>query len=543
MGSNTLRHVSPVTRLYAAFLFIVVVITALAQLSVGIYPRFREEAGYGFLLLAYTPEFVRFTAAATLTVLAVTLIKKPAGEINAIEVSERSLLAVAAGGLALILTVVLLRNTQAAQLNTILAAGSLFLWVAFFAACAYVADVAVKALALRRLWLDAAVVGAAAVLGSRIEYFFTDAIQKILVEPTIFLVVGAINVFVSRAVTVTQITESFIKLDIDGFEIGIAQSCAGYAGALIAMGVCAVYMWVIRGRLIWPRALVVFPVLAASMFLMNSVRIFVLIMIGKFVSPAVAVEGFHIYAGWIYLLTHTTAAIYWFETSRWVSRDPLLNFDWRKVFGPRNPDDLVMMVPLIVFLALSILLGAFSTTLNWLYPVGVIVAGALTVIYMPRLSLAAGGGQLIAVGTGVLVAVIWFALVPEDPISSAETAVRLSTAPFWAVGLWLVFRFIGAVVLIPVIEEMAFRGAVQPYLARFLGRSAGDGAGAIFAIIVTSLLFGFLHSAFLAGTIAGLFYGWLRYRTGTLLAPILSHAVTNFLISIYVLTAGAWSYW
>jgi exosortase E/protease (VPEID-CTERM system) len=531
------------SRLYLAYIFIVILMIALGYLSVGVYPPFRELSGYGFALLGHTPSLVRFAVPVLLTALTLVIVRRVKGGDKELVVSNQLLLLLFGSGASLCAVVLLLRHGVLAQIQGPLAFGSLVLWSLFFITCAYLADKFIVAFASRRVWLSALVVGAMVLVGARLEESLAGFIHWALVMPTIFLVVGAVNVFFARDVMITQISEFFIKLDIDGFEIGMAQSCAGYNGALIAMGVCAVYMWVIRDRLIWPRALVVFPVLAVSMFLMNSVRIFVLLMIGKFVSPAIAVEGFHMYAGWIYLLTHTTAAIYWFETSRWVSRDPLLSFSWRKIFGPQNPDDLVLMVPLIVFLALSIVLGAFSTTMNWLYPFAVIIAGSVTLIYLPRLSLSAGGGELLTVATGILVSLIWFALVPEDAISSAETAVSLSTLPFWAVAIWLVFRFIGAVALIPVIEEMAFRGAVQPQLARLLGRSAGDGAGAIYSIIVTSLMFGFLHSAFLAGTVAGLFYGWLRYRTGTLLAPILAHAVTNFLISFYVLTTGAWSYW
>jgi len=57
-----------------------------------------------------------------------------------------------------------------------------------------------------------------------------------------------------------------------------------------------------------------------------------------------------------------------------------------------------------------------------------------------------------------LVFVVWIALVGEDHTKSAHFAAILFSTPFWVSIAWLGFRVLGAAVVVPVAEELAFRG-------------------------------------------------------------------------------------
>jgi CAAX prenyl protease-like protein len=52
-----------------------------------------------------------------------------------------------------------------------------------------------------------------------------------------------------------------------------------------------------------------------------------------------------------------------------------------------------------------------------------------------------------------------------------------------------------------------------------------------------------LHSAWVAGILAGVAYAAVRLYRGRLADAVLAHAVTNLLLSAYVLNTGSWSYW
>lgn len=81
-----------------------------------------------------------------------------------------------------------------------------------------------------------------------------------------------------------------------------------------------------------------------------------------------------------------------------------------------------------------------------------------------------------------------------------------------------------AVVLAPVVEELLYRGLAWRPLA--------ERRGPLFALLVTSLAFGPLHWAqgfwpMVYTIVVGAVYGALRWRTGSVLAPMVVHAAFN----------------
>jgi membrane protease YdiL (CAAX protease family) len=45
------------------------------------------------------------------------------------------------------------------------------------------------------------------------------------------------------------------------------------------------------------------------------------------------------------------------------------------------------------------------------------------------------------------------------------------------------------------------------------------------------------------GIFAGMVYAGVLYRRRNLFDPILSHAITNFLLGLYVVSTHQWSFW
>lgn len=101
--------------------------------------------------------------------------------------------------------------------------------------------------------------------------------------------------------------------------------------------------------------------------------------------------------------------------------------------------------------------------------------------------------------------------------------------------------FVIAVVLAPLLEEMVFRGTIF--------RMLFDKHGTFVALLASSVLFGLMHvlSSLISGNYAdlinvvvyihmGIQLGYLYDRTGTLVAPIMLHAVNN-LISFIVMVS------
>ncbi len=75
----------------------------------------------------------------------------------------------------------------------------------------------------------------------------------------------------------------------------------------------------------------------------------------------------------------------------------------------------------------------------------------------------------------------------------------------------------------PILEEMLFRGAIEGYMLQ-------KGMRPIVAILLSALIFGLIHMnpaqipfAFFLGIV----FGWLYYRTGSLIPAILGHILNN----------------
>jgi len=95
-------------------------------------------------------------------------------------------------------------------------------------------------------------------------------------------------------------------------------------------------------------------------------------------------------------------------------------------------------------------------------------------------------------------------------------------------------------------EEMLFRGVFQASLARWAasgdvpmtGTFLGGSAAAWLALIVVAVLFGLAHAvnlgyALMAGLI-GLYLGWLWMVSDSLMIPIITHAIYDFLALLYL---------
>jgi CAAX prenyl protease-like protein len=63
------------------------------------------------------------------------------------------------------------------------------------------------------------------------------------------------------------------------------------------------------------------------------------------------------------------------------------------------------------------------------------------------------------------------------------------------------------------------------------------------AFAISSALFASEHTQWLAGLIAGMVYAWLYKKTNNLWYPILSHAITNGTLGIWILATGNWRFW
>ena len=328
-------------------------------------------------------------------------------------------------------------------------------------------------------------------------------------------------------------------ITVDQFSVSVASSCLGYEGASIAVVVSAIYLYVNRSELRFPRALLVVPATIVALTALNVIRIAVLLAIGASWSPDVAVYGFHSVAGWINLLVVLLLAILLLNQSSFFSKSPA-RFAFDLAGGK------VQLLPQFVLIAVAMASLLVSPGFDWLYAVRVIVVGGVLWIFWPRLAVERIDGVRAAVCVGIAVFILWIALVPQESDKSATFARNLFSAPPWLALTWLAFRTVGSVVVVPLAEELAFRGYLFTLIERLPKPprfASNPRARQLLALLLTSAAFGLLHSAWLAATLAGLGYGLLRIARNRVVDAVIAHATTNLLLAIYVMYSRAWSLW
>ena len=221
-------------------------------------------------------------------------------------------------------------------------------------------------------------------------------------------------------------------------------------------------MWVFRRDLRFPNVLLLFPIGIAAIWFLNALRIALLVSIGSHVSPAVAVQGFHSVAGWICFLAVTLSCHSRLTKNGLLCRAamPERAAGHGSTSGARRTSVSRAVHGLV---AASILASAFAPHDQWLYAVKVAAVGAalwwFRDAYLPLLS----GASLSSVAIGLAVGVRMDRTDPGKGIVSPLGA-WLASLPVWLAAIWLCLRAVGSIALVPMAEELAFRG----YLSRAL---------------------------------------------------------------------------
>ena len=95
-----------------------------------------------------------------------------------------------------------------------------------------------------------------------------------------------------------------------------------------------------------------------------------------------------------------------------------------------------------------------------------------------------------------------------------------------------VFGIFSMTVMAALVEELLFRGAIQGHLLR-------KGMKPLHAILISSAIFGAIHMNPIQVAFAfaiGLIFGWLYYRTGSLVPGIIGHFLNNSIACIQMAT-------
>lgn len=423
--------------------------------------------------------------------------------------------------------------------NDLALTGVVALWI--LVGCAAVVA-ALWAMAPSHLWLDAArglgriwwYAAIAALLG-------TAAMQSAqsLWDPTAALTFDLVRRLLTPILPTLTADAATRVLSTGRFAVQIADVCSGLEGGGLMLAFSSAWLLYFRQEYIFPRALLLIPASIAAIFALNVLRIAALMLIGDAGFPDVAEYGFHSQAGWIAFNAVACALVLVSRRNAWLNRTV-----GRVDASPatHNPTAAYLM-PLLAILAAGAVTHALSSDFEYLYPLR--VGAGLWMLMRYRRTLAAldWGWSWRGPTFGILVFLLWIGSA-HLLVHAAGLPEKLAALPPALRVLWIVSRLAGGVLIVPIAEEIAYRG----YLMRRLGRADFDALPFQSvrwpALAATAILFGFAHGAlWLPGIAAGLVFGLLVVRRGQIGDAVVAHATSNALIAAEVLGWDQWQLW
>jgi len=189
----------------------------------------------------------------------------------------------------------------------------------------------------------------------------------------------------------------------------------------------------------------------------------------------------------------------------------------------------------------------------WEWPIQVVVVALVCFLTWPKDVTLGPKFWLLSLLIGAATFVLWIgpevinpnyrhgilfsnSLVGHVGSSLREEALKSNSVLFW--------RTVRASTVVPVAEELFWRAWLMRWLIRTDFRTVALGTYAPAAFWITALMFGAEHGPYWdVGLLTGALWNFWMMRSKSVADCILVHAVTNLLMSLYVIRYGQWQYW
>ncbi len=219
------------------------------------------------------------------------------------------------------------------------------------------------------------------------------------------------------------------------------------------------------------------------------------------------------------------------------------------------------VVPFLIFLTLTFSQGYFGEAGRyWIYVAKSLVGAWLLWIVWPIVKEMRWRLSWEALFVGVAVFALWVGLdsfVPNQQelwvklgLSKASDAVAPAWNPFQQFGAgstlgwcFVVARIIGSSVVVPPLEEVFYRSFLYRWIAKPDFMSVRMGVFVPKSFLLTAVIFGLAHNEWLAGIFCAAAYQGLVCWKQRLGDAMTAHAITNFLLGVWVVGRGAWNFW
>jgi len=228
------------------------------------------------------------------------------------------------------------------------------------------------------------------------------------------------------------------------------------------------------------------------------------------------------------------------------------------MMSPRSPL-VAHVVPFAVFLLGLALVAAVQWVAGpsgslllakpeyWIYPLQSLACAAALIFYWKSYQFGSRGPLPLAVGVGLAVFLLWvspqLAFGRPPRLDGFDPSVFSGDPTLYAGTIGM--RFLRLVVIVPLVEEIFWRGFLQRYLIDERFTAVPFGKFTPLSFWAVAVLFMLVHQPadWPAALLTGAIYGWVAIRTKSLLACVVAHATTNLALGFYIVATRQWGFW
>ena len=213
------------------------------------------------------------------------------------------------------------------------------------------------------------------------------------------------------------------------------------------------------------------------------------------------------------------------------------------------------IAPFVTFVAIMEIEKATGLPTAVMYPLRVAATAAVLLLFSRQPLSARPTRPLASAAIGAVVSALWIApdvvfgpgyrhswlfqnaFTGGGAVSSLPIVLRT--------GAWfLAVRAGSCALLVPPVEELFWRGWAMRWIVASDFRKIPPGTYQALSFWLVALLFAAEHGPYWdVGLAAGIIYNWWMVRTRNLTDCMVAHAVTNGLLSVYILATHRFEYW
>lgn len=330
-----------------------------------------------------------------------------------------------------------------------------------------------------------------------------------------------------------------LLIGTERFSVILRFGCSGIQGITLFITTAIIlYLLEIKNLNISKLRLSIYLVLGVIFsFIGNVFRISALIALGTHGHEKWALGSFHSYTGIVLFLI--LMITFFIIINHFHSKSPyiltLKPFLFENSASP-------FLIPFVCLLIGSLFLKILTPSWDWWYPLKVCVLFCILLLYIDKYKkIMSIKFSVYPILLGLIISILWVT-IPYQNSNGSQVNDFMDTTTSLKI-IWLIFKILGSALIIPVIEELAFRGFFLRFLINRDFNHVKIGTYSFISFAISSIVFGILHHHLWAGIISGCLFNLITYYRRNLFDSILCHSVANLSLSFLIIYYGRWDIW